>query len=604
MAVDIVCVGFGPATAGFLTALSKRLVNPDGTPIAESAAMPGMPPQVIAYERADDVGFGVSGVVTPARSIKAAFPGLDPAQIPMAAPVKTEKVAYLLDPVGASRRSLALRAADVVLKLFKGKHHAIELPWIPPFLAKHDGLVLSMGQFMQWVGGQVMGSGTVQVWPSMPVAGALVEDNKVVGIRLVDQGVERNGTATGAFMPGMDIRAALTVIGDGPVGAVGQQLDATFGLPEGHHVHDWAVGMKFVIDLPESCTLEAGTVLHTFGYPEPEIFGFLYVHPGRIASLGIFVPSWFDNPVRTAYRYLQHWMLHPWIWRHIEGGTLRSWGAKTLQESGRRGEPHLAGDGFARIGEGSGSTNVLTGSGVDEAWATGTLLAEAVTELLKAGKPFTKENLEATYVARRRASWVDAESRVAEKARDGFQRGVVTGLIGMGLAGLTGGRLHAPGKPMPPHKRLPTIEEFYRGRIPAAEIAKIRAECLAKGAPLHLALMDRAGWPAIALDGKLLVSHQDALLMGGKVQAPGGYADHVMFPFPAVCATCNQRTCVEICSGQAIAHGADGVPVFDREKCIHCGACLWSCASERPDGSGRTVLEFRAGAGGLHSAEN
>ena len=32
MDVDIVCVGFGPATAGFLTTLSRQLVNPDGTP--------------------------------------------------------------------------------------------------------------------------------------------------------------------------------------------------------------------------------------------------------------------------------------------------------------------------------------------------------------------------------------------------------------------------------------------------------------------------------------------------------------------------------------------------------------------------------------------
>jgi len=30
--VDIACVGFGPATAGFLTTLSRHLMNPDGTP--------------------------------------------------------------------------------------------------------------------------------------------------------------------------------------------------------------------------------------------------------------------------------------------------------------------------------------------------------------------------------------------------------------------------------------------------------------------------------------------------------------------------------------------------------------------------------------------
>ena len=95
------------------------------------------------------------------------------------------------------------------------------------------------------------------------------------------------------------------------------------------------------------------------------------MHPDRVATVGIFVPSWFDSPVRTSYRYLQHYMLHPYLWRYLKGAKLRSWGAKSLQESGKRGEPFLAGDGYARIGEGSGSTNVLTGSGVDEAWTTG-----------------------------------------------------------------------------------------------------------------------------------------------------------------------------------------------------------------------------------------
>ncbi|HSA21161.1 MAG TPA: type II secretion system F family protein, partial [Myxococcota bacterium] len=67
----------------------------------------------------------------------------------------------------------------------------------------------------------------------------------------------------------------------------------------------------------------------------------------------------------------------------IGGPMLASWlvpktfsaAIATGEESGKLGEPHLAGNGFARIGEGSGSTNVLTGSGVDEAWTTGVQLA-------------------------------------------------------------------------------------------------------------------------------------------------------------------------------------------------------------------------------------
>ncbi len=651
MDADIVCVGFGPATAGFLATLSKQLVNADGTPAIESAVMPGLPPQVLCYERSDDIGFGVSGVVTKARALRATFPDLDQAQIPMATPVGEEKVLYLLDPHGASRRSAALRLADAFIRAFQWmlpfEQHGLKLPWTPPFLHKHGGMVLSLGQFMQWAGAQVQATGTVQIWPGTPVAKILIEDanpnmaqasspassagvspgvsigsgalpqpaagtdcatltsrSKVVGVRLLDQGVDKKGNPLEGFTPGMDIRAALTVVGDGPIGPIGQQLEAHFDMPHDHHKRDWAVGMKFVVDLPENTALKPGTVLHTFGYPEPEIFGFLYVHPERVASLGIFVPSWFDSPVRTAYRYLQHWMLHPYLWRYLQGGKLRSWGAKTLGESGRRGEPHLVGDGYARIGEGSGSTNVLTGSGVDEAWATGTQLAEAVLELLKVKKSFTKENLEATYVKRRRASWVEREARVAEKSRDGFQQGVVRGLMGMALAGLTKGKLTLGGEPVQPWKRIPSPEEYYRGKIPVAEIQKLRKECTIKGVSLHGVLMDRLGWPAIPFDGQLLVSHQDALLMGGKVQAPPGYADHVVFLYPELCQKCGTKICIEACSGQAIAPGENGVPNFDREKCVHCGACLWNCSQPLPYDSERGNIAFRAGTGGLHSAEN
>ncbi|MBI4572106.1 MAG: 4Fe-4S ferredoxin [candidate division NC10 bacterium] len=608
MEVDIVCVGFGPAMGGFLTTLSRGLVREDGAPLHESRSAPGLPLQVICYERADDVAFGVSGVVTRARGIRATFPDLDPSEIPLAASVAREKLVYLLDPVGASRRSATLMLADRLIRACRRalptEDEALVLPHIPSFLRKEGGLLLSLGQFTQWVGAKLMASGAVQIWPGTPVATPLIEEKRVVGVRLIDQGTDRHGNPEAGFMPGMDIRAALTVVGDGPVGPIGRQLDEHFGLPEGYHQREWAVGTKMVVDLREDVELEPGTVLHTFGYPEPEIFGFMYVYPDQVASVGIFVPSWFESPIRASYRYLQHWMLHPYLWRYLQGGRLRSWGAKTLQESGRRGEPHLAGDGYARIGEGSGSTNVLTGSGVDEAWTTGTLLAEGVLGLLREGQPFTKEHLERAYVERRRGSWLEAESRVAGRARDGFQRGVLTGLLGMAVAGLTRGKLAVPGDPTPPHARVPSAEAYYRGKISGEEIARIRDECASRGLSLHDALMERCGWPAIPYDGKLLVSHQDALLLGGKVQAPPGYADHVVFLYPHLCETCGTRICIETCSGQAITPGESGLPAFDREKCVHCGACLWSCSQPRPGDLERTNIEFRAGTGGLHSAEN
>jgi electron-transferring-flavoprotein dehydrogenase len=583
MEVDIVCVGFGPAMGGFLTALAPHL---------SSFAIP---PQVLCYERADGLGFGVSGVVTKARGIRRSFPDLDVSQIPLAANVTHEKVLYLLDPVGASRRSQSVKALDWMAKnSSRTQLDAMELPYTPDFLHKSGGLVLSIGQFNNWVGEQLMMSGLVQIWPGVPVAEPLIENDSVVGVRLADQ----------SGMPGMDIRAKLTVVGDGPVGPVGRRIDDVFGTPPGFHRNEWAVGSKMVIELADGVEMEPGTVFHTLGYPEPEIFGFLYAHPDRLVSAGIFVPSWFDNPVRTSYRYLQHFIQHPYIAQYVRGGKLRSWGAKSLLESGRRGEPYLAGHGYARIGEGSGSTNVLTGSGVDEAWTTGVQLADAVAELLQEQAPFTRANLERTYVARRRASWVEKEGRVAEHARNGFQRGFVSGLMSMALAGFTKGQIVMHEDPKPTPESLPEIEDYYAGRIPRAEIDALRKQAREDGSALHDRLMDRVGWPPIQYDGQLLVTHQDALLMGGKVQATPGFEDHVRFLKNELCESCLTQVCVEICSGEAIAANKDGgVPLFDREKCVHCGACLWNCSRE-VDGSGRTNIEFRAGAGGLHSVEN
>ena len=604
MTVDIACVGFGPAMGGFLTTLSRSLLNPDGSVRLESTASPGLPLQVICYERADGLGFGVSGAVSKARGIRGSFPDVDLTQIPMSAAVKDERLVYLLDPTRASRRSLAFKAADRVLRtlgfLFSLKHDAFELPYTPPFMKKHDGLVLSLGQFNQWVSDQVAASGVVQIWPGMPVAEPLIEADSVTGVRLADQGTDLQGRPDAGFTPGMDLHAALTVVADGPVGAVGRKIDAQLGMPEGHGSREWALGMKMVVELREDSGLEPGTVLHTIGFPEPEIFGFLYVHPERLASVGIFVPSWFRSPVRTAYRYLQHFMLHPYLWRYLEGGTLKSWGAKSLQESGRHGEPFLAGNGYARIGEGSGSTNVLAGSGVDEAWTTGVQLADAVIELAEQKRAFTRENLEATYVRRRRESWVDRESKIAADARNGFQQGVVTGMIGMAVAGLTGGRVTPASRPAPSHQ--PSLEDFCRSRIPPAELKHMQEECAAKGTSLHDRIMDRCGWPEIPMDGKLLISHQDALLMGGGVQAPSGYANHVIFRRPELCRACETKLCVEMCSGQAITRGEDAVPAFDREKCVYCGACLWNCQAAGDSEQGN--IEFKAGAGGLHSALN
>jgi len=74
------------------------------------------------------------------RGIRTSLPDSKLAEIPMATPVAAEKVVYLLDPVGASRRSAAMRAADALVRATHfAREHSIELPYSPPFLESTEG---------------------------------------------------------------------------------------------------------------------------------------------------------------------------------------------------------------------------------------------------------------------------------------------------------------------------------------------------------------------------------------------------------------------------------------------------------------------------------
>jgi electron-transferring-flavoprotein dehydrogenase len=172
----------------------------------------------------------------------------------------------------------------------------------------------------------------------------------------------------------------------------------------------------------------------------------------------------------------------------------------------------------------------------------------------------------------------------------------------MALAGLTGGKLALGGKIPSAQEQIDRFSPHSVAGVDATEAERLVQASALGERPLHDALLTARGWPEIELDGRLLVTQQDALLMGGKVQAMPGFADHVVFRDAEICKTCGERTCIAMCSGQAITQGAENTIAFEREKCVHCGACLWNCAHTADGEQGN--LDFRAGAGGLHSAEN
>ena len=170
--------------------------HPDD-PALESKVAPGMPLQVLCYERADDIAAGVSGVVTRGKGIRADFPELNPAEIPMAA--AGDGGAGALSARPDRRQPPLARAARGRCPAARAGRWGCgwsTTRWscrrrrVP---AKHGGLVMSIGQFNQWVGGQLMASGLVQIWPGTPVSAPMFAGKAVKGVRLARPGSGSRG---------------------------------------------------------------------------------------------------------------------------------------------------------------------------------------------------------------------------------------------------------------------------------------------------------------------------------------------------------------------------------------------------------------------------
>ena len=224
---------------------------------------------------------------------------------------------------------------------------------------------------------------------------------------------------------------------------------------------------------------------------------------------------------------------------------------------------------------------MLTGSGVDEAWATGTQLGEAVIELLRAGKPFTQENLAATYEKRRRASWVEQGAREAENARNGFQDGIVKGMIGMALAGLDPRKTFAEREDS--RRRTSRFGPFSSiARRPATEAGR-RAGHRRWAHASTMRCSRRAAGRRFPSTAACWSRSRTRCCSAARCRRCPALPIMSSSAILNLCIACGEKTCVAMCSGQAITQGEDGAPAFEREKCVHCGACLWNCGHS-PDG--------------------
>jgi len=410
--IDVVFVGAGPASLAGAIHLA-RLIREHNARAAQSGG-DKLEASIAVLEKGREIGsHALSGAVVDPRALRELFPGTWESA-PFEGKVEHEEV------------------------LFLTARHALAVP-IPPPLENEGNYVASLGRLVKWMAPQAEEAG-VDIFYEFPASRALVEDGRVVGVRTADRGISHRGEKKANYEPGVDIRAKVVVLGEGPRGTLVKQLDAELGLSEGKNPQVYALGLKEVWDLPPGW-IAPGQVTHTLGWPlDFDTFGggFLYGMQNDQAIVGLVVGLDYKNPLLDPHLEFQRLKTHPRIAELLAGGKMAFYGAKALPEGGWWSLPRLAGDGFLIIGDSAGLLNGERLKGIHLGMKSGMLAAETIFEALRAGG-VTKERL-ALYPEKVDASWIKEEMFPARNFHQAFDHGFLAGMVQAGVGMVTNGR--------------------------------------------------------------------------------------------------------------------------------------------------------------------
>ena len=227
--MDVVFVGAGPANLSGALHLA-RLVKQHNESIAkgekQGEALGEI--EIGVIEKGSSVGAHIlSGAVMDPRALRELLPDFVEQGAPLESPVKEDYFLYLTEK------------------------RAIRSPITPPPFKNHGYYIVSLNRLTAWLGDQCEAAG-VNVFPEFPGADMLYdEEDRVVGVRTGDKGIDKEGKRKANFEPGVDLRAKVTVLGEGPRGSLTKQLSQRLNLNEGKEPQVYSVGVKELWELPD-----------------------------------------------------------------------------------------------------------------------------------------------------------------------------------------------------------------------------------------------------------------------------------------------------------------------------------------------------------------
>jgi len=416
--MDVVFVGAGPANLSGALHLA-RLIKEHNEAVASG---------IRTGEALGDIEIGVieKGAYVGAHMLSGAV--MDPRALRELMPDFLEQGAPLESPV----------TEDSFLYLTKTR--AIRSPVTPPPLRNHDYYIVSLNKLVSWLGEKCEEAG-VNIFPEFPGADLLYDErDAVVGVRTGDKGINKEGKQKANYEPGVDLRAKVTVLGEGPRGSLTKQLIKRLNLNDGSEPQVYSLGIKELWELPDD-RYPAGRVTHTLGFPsDAKTYGggWIYGMQNRILNIGYVTGLDYGDPLLDPHAEFQRYKTHPFIAKLLEGGKMIRYGAKAIAAGGIHAMPQIYSDGVLLTGDAAGFLNSQRLKGIHTAIKSGMLAAETIFAALVAND-FSAKQL-SHYERSVKSSWVMKELHAVRNFHAGFRHGRWLGMVNAGLQFVTGGK--------------------------------------------------------------------------------------------------------------------------------------------------------------------
>ncbi|WP_420547710.1 electron transfer flavoprotein-ubiquinone oxidoreductase [Curvivirga sp.] len=393
MEYDVVIVGAGPSGLSAAIRL-KQLEQETGKEIS-----------VCVLEKGSEVGAHIlSGAVLEPRTLDELIPDWKDKGAPLDTPAKDDEF-LILSETGS-----------------------FKLPVVPPQMHNEGNYIISLGNFVRWLGEQAEALG-VEIYPGFAAAEVLFhEDGSVKGVATGDMGLNKDGTPGPMHQVGMELHAKQTIFSEGCRGHLGKQLMEHYNLREEGNFQTYGIGIKELWEIePEKST--PGKITHTAGWPmKSDTYGgtFLYHLEGNQVSIGMVVGLDYSNPYLSPYQEFQRFKHHPDIKKVLEGGRRISYGARALNEGGYQSIPTLTFPGGLFVGCEAGFLNVPKIKGTHTSMKSGTTAAEALFEALTGEGEAPREIT--SYPEMLKKTWLWDEIYKVRNIRPSFKWGFWAGM--------------------------------------------------------------------------------------------------------------------------------------------------------------------------------